>query len=215
MTMNKWRLSLSISGKIVYLSHLDLLASFERALRRSGLPVAYSLGFNPHMLISWGPAHPVGVGGDNEYCDLVFAEPVDEQWQQQLNAVLPDGLHLNSARPLLDGATSLMAAINYAQYLIELPDNVNTTALDVAIEQLFKSDSCVIERISPKARKRLDIRGAIDMLKRDGKLLCLSCRLGGTPTPKISELAEILGVTVCSARRTGLFIDGNNGKILP
>ncbi len=213
--MNKWRLSLSLSGKMVYLSHLDLLASFERALRRSGLPVSYSSGFNPHMLISWGPAHPVGVGGDNECCDLVFTEPVDQQWPQKLNTVLPDGMRINKARPLEDGAVSLMAAINYAQYIIELENIVNTVAFDAAIERLLDADSYVIERISPKGRKRLDIRSAIDTLKLDDNLLYFGCRLGGGPTPKISELADILGVTVCSARRTGLFIDGNNGRMLP
>lgn len=204
-----------VGGKMVYMSHLDLLASFERALRRSGLPMAYSEGFNPHMLVSWGPAHPVGVGGDNEYCDLVFTEPVDNQWPQKLNEVLPDGLHLNMARPLEDGAVSLMAAINYAQYIIELEDIDNTTALDEAIKRLLESDSYIIERVSPKGRKRLDIRNAIDTLQRDGNLLYFGCCLGDGPTPKISELADILGVAVASAQRTGLFIDGNSGRMLP
>ena len=68
--MTVWRIKFSIKGRLCYLSHLDMLTVWERALRRGNIPVLYSQGFNPHMLISFGPAHAVGVEGEGEYMDI-------------------------------------------------------------------------------------------------------------------------------------------------
>lgn len=96
----KYRLRLAVRGRMIWLSHLDLLGTVERAFRRSGLPVAFSQGFNPHMQISWGPAHPVGLASDSEYLDIIFTEQLPADWCELLNPAASRGVKLLSARQI-------------------------------------------------------------------------------------------------------------------
>jgi len=57
--MNKIRLRFSKTGTLCYLGHLDFLKVFTQAIRRSGLPIAYSQGFNPHQIISFALPLPL------------------------------------------------------------------------------------------------------------------------------------------------------------
>ena len=50
--MDKLRLRFEKTGRAVYISHLDLMATMQRAFSRAGLELKYSEGFNPHPLIS-------------------------------------------------------------------------------------------------------------------------------------------------------------------
>jgi radical SAM-linked protein len=71
-------LEFSKIGKMKYVGHLDLLKLFQRAVNRSGLPVAYSQGFNPHQRLSFALPLPLGAEG--------LAELVEIEWQKQLPA---------------------------------------------------------------------------------------------------------------------------------
>ena len=60
------RLTFAKQGRLAMLSHLEVARALERTVRRAGLPYAVSQGFSPHMLIAFGAALPVGVGGTHE-----------------------------------------------------------------------------------------------------------------------------------------------------
>ena len=70
------RIKYAKRGRLAYLSHLETIRSVERIIRRAGLPYAITEGFNPHMKIAFGPALPVGAGGDGEYVDVRMKEYV-------------------------------------------------------------------------------------------------------------------------------------------
>ena len=59
---------------IKFIGHLDLMRTIQRIIKRSGLPVEYSKGFNPHMSLSIAQPLSVGVYSDGEYLDLVLTE---------------------------------------------------------------------------------------------------------------------------------------------
>ena len=64
------RLRFTKTGKVRFTSHRDVARMWERALRRSQLPVAYSQGFVPHPLVSFGLALPTGCESRGEYLDV-------------------------------------------------------------------------------------------------------------------------------------------------
>lgn len=64
------RLVFAKQGRLAMLSHLEVARALERTVRRAGLPYAISQGFSPHMLIAFGAALPVGVGGTHEIADV-------------------------------------------------------------------------------------------------------------------------------------------------
>ena len=68
--MQRIRISFSRGEKVKYISHLDLMRLWERALRRASIPIAYSQGFSPHPKISIAAPLPIGVTSDGEFMDI-------------------------------------------------------------------------------------------------------------------------------------------------
>lgn len=86
-----------------WLGHLDVMRAFERAIRRSGLPVAFSSGFNPRERLSFASALGVGVTGGAERAVIELADPVPpEDAMQTLNRTLPAGLRVTAAETIAD-----------------------------------------------------------------------------------------------------------------
>ena len=84
-----------------FLSHLDLMRAWERSIRRSGLPLAFSQGFNPHPKISFGSALSVGVTSNGEYMDMELTEAVElTQLKERLTQNLPPALMLLDAQEI-------------------------------------------------------------------------------------------------------------------
>jgi len=84
------RVKFSKTGMGKYISHLDLLRCFTRAIQRSGLPVIYSQGFNPHQKMTFSLPLPIGVTSECETVDIQFEDTVsDAEIMEQLNANLP------------------------------------------------------------------------------------------------------------------------------
>ncbi|MGI5891558.1 MAG: TIGR03936 family radical SAM-associated protein [Bacillota bacterium] len=217
---SRWRVQLKISGNMSYISHLDLLSALQRALRRAGLPMRYSEGFNPHMCISFGPAHAVGVAEDCLYCDIDFASEPPNAWQELLGDFSPAGLSLVQARKINDKSKSLMASINLAVYelIFEPQKEALKGALAEGVQRFLSADSFVIERVSPKGKKIIDIRPSVTSIELIGSWsLCVAIRLGVAGTPKPQELAQAIApsFSLLVVRRTGLFIEDDQGRHLP
>ena len=115
-----------------YIAHLDLARVYERSLRRAGIRVAYSEGFNPHPKISFGSALAVGVEGEQEYVDIELEEEQDiQEILGRLQEQLPKGIRLIEGQVITQGAKALMAVLNAASYRITVP-----VALPVSEERL-------------------------------------------------------------------------------
>jgi radical SAM-linked protein len=101
-----------------WLSHRQTMDAFERILRAAGLPVRYTEGFSPHIRLSMGPALSVGHEGEAEIFDVDCTAPITAQHIANANAVLPDGVKIIDAQPLLPGAPSLGKLVAASRYRI-------------------------------------------------------------------------------------------------
>jgi len=96
--MYRVRIKYRKGEEVKFLSHRDLMRAIERAIRRAGLPIAYSQGFNPHMKISWGRALKVGQASEDEFAVLQFEKFVKpREVLEKLNQTLPRGLEILEA----------------------------------------------------------------------------------------------------------------------
>jgi radical SAM-linked protein len=96
--MPRIRIKYTKSEEVKFISHRDLMRVFQRAIRRSEIPISYSRGFNPHMKISWGQALKVGKASSSEYAELQlegFIKP--QELMQRLNKQLPQGIEILEA----------------------------------------------------------------------------------------------------------------------
>lgn len=109
-------------GELVrHLGLLDLQRTMQRALRRSGLPVAYSNGYNPHMVMSFASALSSGIPGDAELLDVsLCGETTEEACLAAMNRVLPPALQVSRVRLVDDRFPKVSASLRQAAYRIVL-----------------------------------------------------------------------------------------------
>lgn len=159
--MEKIRIALQKGEATKYVGHLDFGRAVERALRRAKLPVAYSIGFNPHMKLSFGPALGVGIASESEYIDVEMTELVDiSMFSLALSEKLPPGLALVEARQVSSQA-SLAAELNLAMYQARVAAVIEPLEVETAkaaVSQLQQAESATYVRRSPKGVKTMDLK---------------------------------------------------------
>ena len=157
---NKYRLCFSKTGALAFLGHLDLLKVFQQAVKRSGLPIAYSGGFNPHQQTGFALPLPLGMDGMAEYVDIELTQALPAAAiPESLNPALPDGLLIHAAIPLAEGDKSAAALVEKAAYEIELPyDPSLEKQLPQLIARLMASPVITVTRRAKGGLKEGDIR---------------------------------------------------------
>ena len=176
-----------------FLSHLDLMRVWQRAIRRACLPVAYTAGFNRHPKISFASALAVGVTSEGEYLDIQFTERLDGAAFERLAETLPHGLKMLAWRQVPESTPALMSLVCAAQW--ELPLQVDESrCVQEAVQKLLAASSLTVERESKKGRKTVDIRPLIYSLAVDEKASCLSMLLasGGESVVRPGEVLKLL-----------------------
>jgi radical SAM-linked protein len=157
--VQRLRLRYAKRGRLRFTSHRDVARAFERALRRAGVPMAYSQGFNPHPKISWAGAAPTGVASEAEYVEIQVVERVDPAaLRAALDAALPDGLDVLRVMPVSGG--SLADRLDASRWRIELP-GVNPRVLAEAVDRLLAADRVEVQRLTKDGRRTIDVRPAV------------------------------------------------------
>src|SRR5881227_4074775 len=91
--VQRLRIRYAKRGRLRFSSHRDFQRAFERAIRRAGVPMAYSAGFNPHPKISYAGAAPTGAASEAEYVEIGLAQQVEpDRLAAALDEALPQGL---------------------------------------------------------------------------------------------------------------------------
>ncbi|WP_214369229.1 TIGR03936 family radical SAM-associated protein [Pseudonocardia sp. H11422] len=158
-TVQRIRVRFAKRGRLRFLSHRDVARSFERAVRRAGVPVAHSHGFSPHPRLSWIGAAPTGAASEAEYLEIGLTRIVDPaQLVAELDAALPDGLDVLEA-VVAEGAP-LAERIDAGRWSVELP-GVDPDTLRPALAALLAAESVVVERVTPSGRREIDVRAAL------------------------------------------------------
>ena len=191
-----------------FLSHLDLMRAWQRALRRAKLPVAYSAGFNPHPKMSFASALAVGVTSEAEYLDMDFTQDLKQGHFDRLASALPQGLRIRLIRTVPVAAPSLMAMIGAAQWLVPVADE-EIAAVKARIGDLLQKDSLTIIRQGKKGAKTVDLRPLIyDLTVDEEHRLVMLLATGGDGGAKPREVLGLLELSAMENRlhRKALYI---------
>lgn len=203
--------------QVRHIGHLDMQRAMQRALRRSGLPIKYSQGFNPHSILSFASPLPVGMGGEEELLDVGLESPVtEEEFFEKFSAALPASLPLKAVRAVEDQHPKLMASLKSAEYTAEMPMGEDAQKLADAIAPLLAKEEIVAIRKTKSGEKPCDIRPMLFELssRQEGEQMIFSMRLSFTeretlkPDLLLKVLKEQAGVaeeTVVFLRRTRLY----------
>lgn len=157
-------------GMIRYISHLDLVRLFERALERGKIPVLYSDGYNPHPKFSLGNPLSLGVESESEFLEIQLEDDYPpENLAKDLNPHLPQGIQIKNI--LTDfPKKSIQQSVASCLYVFDLPDD------QVNLAQVFETftDFPILRR-RKKGRKKIIVEeNAMDWiysLRQEGSTL--------------------------------------------
>ena len=175
----KIRIKFAKTGVMKFVGHLDVMRYFQKAIRRAELPIAYSEGFSPHMLLSFASPLGVGISSTGEYFDMVLAEDMKtDEIVKRLNATMVEGMEVLSARHVPDGkASKAMSLVAGADYLVQFREGkMPEIDLETKVPVFFALPQIEIMRKTKRSEKLTDIRPWIyDMkAKKSGVWMQLS-----------------------------------------
>ncbi|MSQ33103.1 MAG: DUF2344 domain-containing protein [Dehalococcoidia bacterium] len=165
--MQRVRLRFRRGEQLKYLGHLDLFRLWERAFRRSGLPLAYSAGFSPHPRLSMAAPLPVGVTSECELMDAVLERPVAPPTLivQSLNRALPPGLEVSDAWDVPPQLPSLQSLVRFAEYqVVACWSDPSPAGPQTAIAGLLGAESLPWQQQRDKVQRHYDLRPLVDAI---------------------------------------------------
>lgn len=166
-------------GPLRFTSHRDFARAFERALRRAGVPVAFSQGFSPHPKISYASAAPTGTASEAEYLEIGLRAVVDPtEVRRALDAALSPGLDvLDAVEARAPG--SLADRIDASRWRVELP-GVAPERLEAAVAAFRDAEQVLVERLTKQGKRSLDARPpvvSITVLSAPAEINGLPCAI--------------------------------------
>ena len=159
-TLYKLRVRYRKQGRLCYLGHLEVAHTWDRAVRRAGLPFAVTQGFSPHMRIAFSSALPVGTASDSEWVDVVLRDYVPAA--DALDALarsIPEDLGPLQARYVDVRASALTAFITRADYRVRLEPAsgaLDAAAVSRALETVVSAGA--ITYLRGRKERSMDVR---------------------------------------------------------
>lgn len=146
------RLQFSKLGRAKYISHLDLMRTFQRAFARANIPIKHTEGFHPHPFISI--ALPLSVGFSSE-CEILEFGLLDqigcETIPNRLNAVLPEGIVVHRCYPAQRPLKELIL-IEYFIHM-EYDEGGCPAEAEHAMREMLSRDRLIFQKKSKKAKR--------------------------------------------------------------
>ena len=208
--------------RLRHIGHLDIMRAMQRALRRSGLPVAYSNGFNPHILLTFASALSTGASGARELMETTLtADVAPEAFLAAMNRALPPEMQLLEARPLPERHPALMAMVQAADYTLRIPDGTARAALTEAIPACLAQGEIIAERKTKSGVKPCDIRPGILRLEGTEEglhaVLTLTESMNVKPGMLLEALSRTAGIEPprIFVRRSALLGADAEGRLVP
>ena len=164
--------------RVKYISHLDFIRMFHRSVRRSGIPFAFSQGFNPHPIMTVAMPLSVGVTAEGEYMKVGFEKELSDEDIKKLNSALPDGFFVSAWKKIENGKPDI-SKLDKAMYQAEVEVE---SGIDCEFEKILEKEELTVMKKSKSGVKPSDIRPYIYSLKITGKIdniikldMCLAC----------------------------------------
>lgn len=213
MTQQRFRIWFKKGERVRYISHLDVLRSWERSIRRAELPLSYSQGFTPHPKLAFAGPLPLGFTSEAEIMDVTLDErvPIDE-FESRLAAETTEDLAVVAVEEVPLGAPQPQSSVMWADYACELPGIDPEAAGHVLSEFLAKDDVPWTEERKEKTRQ-YNLRAMVASISASpadgGTLLTMRLSAGqeatGRPEQVVAALFPATEPTVY--RRTRIILD--------
>lgn len=162
MKVQRLRVTFARGDLLRYITHLDLMRSWERAIKRAGLPIAYSEGFTRHPQLALAAPLPVGATAEGELMDVFLESAVaPRQFHERLARQTPPGLTIERVDDVPLTLPSLQSLVTEWTWRAQFPRDADPAALRDAIARFLERDSFPWEQRREKEVKHYDLRALV------------------------------------------------------
>ena len=159
----KARIKFRKYGAMKFIGHLDIMRFFQKVMRRAEIPIAFSGGFSPHMIMSFANPLGVGVTSDGEYFDIELVEEIDMNVAvERMNQVMVEGMEIVNMVPISDEKKRTgMTIVAAADYLSTLRKGTFPEDWKGRVIEFIAQDKICIVKKTKKSEKEVDIKPMI------------------------------------------------------
>ncbi len=163
--MQRLRIRFYRGQEVKFISHLDLMRLWQRALHRAGVSLAYSEGFSPHPRISLAAPLPVGVTSEAELMDIICTKWVSPHWfTAGVSQQLPPGIEILQVYQITLIMPSLQSQVRYAEYRVEVETEKEQRDIESAVTSLLSMKHLPWHHQRDTSWRSYDLRALIDDL---------------------------------------------------
>lgn len=161
--MQRLRVTFSRGEEVKYLSHLDIMRMWERALRRADIPLAYSQGFSPHPKISIAAPLAIGVTSDGELMDIMLRKTISPYFFiKTMSAQVPRGIGIIRADQVSVNLPSLQSQVRKAEYRVELATDKEKIELEEMLSSFLAKRQFPWQHRRDGEVRQYDLRALVD-----------------------------------------------------
>lgn len=182
----KVRIKFRKSGALKFIGHLDVMRFFQKVMRRADIPIAFTGGYSPHMIMSFASPLGIGLTSDGEYFDAELTEPISsEEAVRRMNAVTVDGIEVVSFRQISeDKKMTGMAIVAAADYLVRVKKGTLPDAWETLIHAFLEQPEITVLKQTKRSEKEVDIRPLIYQMRLQGDGLYMQLAAGSVENLK-------------------------------
>ena len=199
--MQRLRIRFCRGQEVKFISHLDIMRLWQRALHRAGISLVYSEGFSPHPRISLAAPLQVGVTSEAELMDIVGTKWVSPHWfTAAVSQQLPPGIEILQVYPIALSLPSLQSQVRYAEYRVKVETEQGQRDVESAITSLLSKKQLPWQHQRDTGTRSYDLRALIDDLwlidwQHPYATVGMRLRCDNTGSGRPEQVATALGFT--------------------
>lgn len=200
MKVQRLRVTFSRGDQVKYITHLDLMRFWERALRRAGIDLAYSEGFTPRPRIALGAPLAVGVTSSGELMDLFLSRRTGlRRFIDDVSRQLPPGIEILKVEEVGLGLPSLQSQVRWSDYQVEVNADRDPQEVRDAVRRFLEAESIPWEHLRDKEVRRYDIRALVQDIRLErhvdnAYVLAMRLRTDDTGTGRPEQVTAALAL---------------------
>jgi len=211
--MQRIRIRFSRGEELKFISHLDIMRLWQRALHRADIPLAYTEGFSPHPRISLAAPLAVGVTSEAELMDVFCSKWVSpHSFTAAVSQQLPPGIQILQVHMVAPTLPSLQSQVSHTEYEVETETDKDQAAIKAALASLLSLEELPWHHQRDTGTRNYDLRALIDDLwlvgwRRGHCTIGMKLRCDSSGSGRPEQVAAALDLShPTSIRRTKLIL---------
>ena len=188
----KARIKFRKYGVLRFIGHLDVMRFFQKLMRRADIPIAFTGGYSPHMIMSFASPLGIGLTSDGEYLDIELTAPVDSlEAVKRMNKEYADGIEVISILQIPDEMNMTgMTILAAADYLVSVKEGTLPENWKEGFSDFMAQKEIRVIKQTKRSEREVDIRPLIYRWEIRGESIFLQLAAGSAENLKPDLVME-------------------------